>query len=261
MAFEENIEQYKKSSWSKRLILLLGIGVIYPVYFYMEETEKIEVEIEQANNQLNVAKKKHSKALEKKRDLPALKLRITEASAKVAEIKMILPSDFNIDEVLREVASLAKDLSVVVRRFDPSAYENKNLPMSMGSMVPGNPIGQPNPVSQPNPTSEPNPLDHLNSIGNQNSMSTNSVNGRVEKKYEEHPVRLDIEGTFMAITKFYDSLLHLGYLVHLRDVQYKSLDKEQQSANLKVVSNTDSGVKVRSSVNMVVFKSIGLGEL
>ncbi len=233
MAFEERIEQYQKASWIKRGIILMGLGVVYPLYFYSEEVMRIEGEIEQVESQLNLAKKKHTRALKKKRDLPALKQKIVEASRKLAEIKVILPSDFNIDEVLREVASVAKELDVVIRRFDPS--------MNSGvSLLPGDVVVTPD---GPQPEAKPNKPQKV-----------------TEKKYEEHPVKLEVEGTFIAVTKFYDSLLHLGYLVHLRDVEYKTLENDNDKS-LKVVKSGDSGITISSNAKMIVFKSIGLGDL
>ena len=127
MAFEEQIDQYKSLDSWKRFTLVAVIGMAFPVYMMIEDGESIASQLTLAQTKQSTARRNFERAKKNKSKIPELEKEVEEKQAKIEETQRVLPSDFNIDEILHQTARAARETGVEMRNFDPGEAREEKL--------------------------------------------------------------------------------------------------------------------------------------
>jgi type IV pilus assembly protein PilO len=84
--------------------------------------------------------------------------------------------------------------------------------------------------------------------------------------YVEMPINLGVEGSYNQIGVFFDKLVHMEKMVHIRDLNAQQIQKQQDdptgielTKEAKLAQILD-GVKVKATAKLVVFRSARPGE-
>jgi Tfp pilus assembly protein PilO len=111
--------RYKELELAKRLAICALLALLPGIYTYFGESSTVDEEYEQADLQEKAAAQKLLTADKKLKNLEKTQsqLEFTKDQLKKAEAR--LPEQIAIDEVLRTVGKISKDMSVNVRFFEP----------------------------------------------------------------------------------------------------------------------------------------------
>lgn len=169
MEIEDLIDRYKTTKSSYRFIFVFFIALLPGIYTWIEEGDRIALELESISQQEKVERTKLERARRKVSQLPELLDKLNLIEDELQRAKSFLPDDLEIDRILSILGSLEVRYNVQI------------LKMTLGK--------------------ESSPKDGLD--------------------YQEVPIDLEIKGQFRQIMQFYDSLVHLTNLTHLRSIELK----------------------------------------
>ena len=87
-------------------------------HHWVEEGDRIQLELDDAKNERIVAKRKFEDAKRKVAQLPALIAKLSDIETELSKARRILPDDVEMDTILASVGMLANEYSVQLRRFE-----------------------------------------------------------------------------------------------------------------------------------------------
>ena len=193
---EDIVEKYRSSKMNVRLLIATIVGLLPALYYWTEEGERIQYDLDSAIQQKDTAETKFENGKRKVAQLPALLAKLSEIETQLRAAKKILPDSIHINNVLAAIGNLESEYNVKVTKF-----------------VPGTEI-------QPNPQIE----------------------------YKELSIALEISGRFPQVMQFFDSLVHLPNLTHLRDITLEAGEEEED--------NEASQGGLVAKANLILFKGL-----
>ncbi|MEZ4742703.1 MAG: type 4a pilus biogenesis protein PilO [Bdellovibrionota bacterium] len=190
MDSEELIARYRLLPMWARLLFGGFLGVIPAFYTYLDDGSSLDEQVLQMEGQLDSVQRKLSREQKKRNKIPELEEKLSFTEQQLKESSKRLPDDFKMDEVLQEAASIARDIGVKMKVFDPGE------PIASGSAF----------------------------------------------RYMELPISLEISGKFQQVAAFFDRLVNMEKMVHVRDIKIKHEQKTQTKAK-SVAKDVDSEVQ------------------
>lgn len=198
MELEDLADKYRTAPIHIKIILVLALGLLPSLYIFMDEGDRLELELGDANRQLSNVQGRYNSAKRKVDQLPALLTRINEIEVELDKAKNVLPDKLQIDKILSLLGTMEEQFDVVLMSFKPGE-ETKPRP---------------------------------------------------DLEYRELPIELRLQGNFNQIMQFYDSLVHLPNLTHLREIQ---MNRRPQSQVAEAGRDGDQTI-VNSQAKLVLFK-------
>ncbi len=176
MELDDLVDRYKSSTTKTRLLIVIAIAILPSLYVWMEEGDRIAIDLENISQQENIEESKLRKARDKVARLPELLNKLSLIEEELKRAKNFLPDELEIDRILSILGSLE------VR------YDVQIIKLTLGKEV-----------------SPKNDID-----------------------YQEVPIALELKGRFKQIMQFYDNLVHLTNLTHLRSVELQRKDENDK---------------------------------
>ncbi|MFW7380389.1 MAG: type 4a pilus biogenesis protein PilO [Oligoflexus sp.] len=140
----------------------------------------------------------------------AAQARLENTKRRVADLPNLLSRVKQIEEDLEKARRILPDKVEIDQVLASLGKFEKDLDVTLQKFVPGIEV-------QPNPQIE----------------------------YREFPVDLTVRGTFPQVMKFYDQILHMPNLTHLRSVQFNAIDAgEDNNGNARANTLTESTSKL-----------------
>lgn len=119
--FEELKLKYKTSSIAARLLLCCLVGLLPGAFIYSEQAEIVDAEYAAADSEEKAASLKLLDADKKLKNLEKTESELAFTTQQLKKAETQLPNNVAIDEILRQVGKIAKELSVTVVKFEPLA--------------------------------------------------------------------------------------------------------------------------------------------
>src|SRR5262245_25697247 len=118
MDFEELKERYRLLPFWVRMGAMFVLGIIPGLYLYFKEIEALETKVEEQRVEEAQVRARFEDARRKKAKLPELEETLSLIIEEMSIAKKKLPEQVLIDEVLEEIARIAKEVSVSLVLFD-----------------------------------------------------------------------------------------------------------------------------------------------
>lgn len=119
---EPLIDRYKLIPLWGRLAALVLIGIGSPFYFnYLDESETVQMEFENAQNAKTAAQSELTSKKNKLVKIPQLEEQLQFTKVQLTEAKRKLPDDFDLDLDLKRITNSAKKSGVRLALFQPGS--------------------------------------------------------------------------------------------------------------------------------------------
>jgi Tfp pilus assembly protein PilO len=114
-------ERYKKHRLIYRLIFMALLGLVPGLYIYLDQGSVAEADRETASTEVEAAKEQFEKSKKRREDMPKLEEQLAFTEEQLEKAKAKIPDTIQINEILQKIATIAKELDVQLRDFDPDA--------------------------------------------------------------------------------------------------------------------------------------------
>ena len=138
MDFEELKERYRTTNLVVRLLLVSVIVALPMAYYYFDSVESVDNDLEFFTTQLNASRTKFERANKAFQNQGELQEQLIYTEQQLAKAREKLPDTFNVDQFLRKVATISREVGVVLDVFDPaeercgkSEVNHKELPIKV----------------------------------------------------------------------------------------------------------------------------------
>lgn len=138
MDARELIAQYKEYPRRNRLLGMLGLGLVLPVYAYTNDLPPLEEQLGSMRNELSEAQRKYEKVEVERKNLPKIEEEFKFVQEQLVKAKASLPERLQIEDILQRTASLARETNVSLKDFSPSQeqeikadYRYAEVPISL----------------------------------------------------------------------------------------------------------------------------------
>ena len=113
------LEKFKTQPWHIQLIVLVGIvALLYTTFWYLV-TSDMRVEVQSLNDQTTALAAKNRDAEVATAHITEFRARYASKSAEYDELKVLLPEEREITNVLQGLQDTARDSRLIVSRFSP----------------------------------------------------------------------------------------------------------------------------------------------
>lgn len=126
MELDELIEQYRSLVLKKRVALAFVIGLLPAIYYWSDEGERIQEDLETSEIQLQTSEGKYNDGKRKAAKLPSLLAKINEIETQLDSAKKVLPDKIEISKILNAIGVLEKEYGVTVVKFLPKQEVQPN---------------------------------------------------------------------------------------------------------------------------------------
>lgn len=121
MDLEALKEQYKKHKLIFRLLFMMLLGLLPGLFIYLDQGSAVEADREAAVQEMDTAKDKFEKSKKRREEMPKLEEQLAFTEEQLEKAKAKVPDNIQISEILQKIATIAKELDVQLREFDPDA--------------------------------------------------------------------------------------------------------------------------------------------
>ena len=119
MEIEDLVDKYRNSKSSVRILLVLSLAVLPSLYIWMEEGDRIALDLEDVSLEESTARSRLGQAKRKVAQLPGLLNRLSEIETQLVRARNVLPDNIEIDRTLAVLGTLEAQYSVDVLKFTP----------------------------------------------------------------------------------------------------------------------------------------------
>lgn len=132
MDFEEIIYRYRSINPKLRIVLGVFLGLGPGIWGYLTIGEALAMKKTEVETQLDVAQKKNIQLRKNIAEIPKLQLSISENETRLKESNKLLPSTYEIDQVLHDISASAQARNVSITTYSPSSkkFPHKDLDYS-----------------------------------------------------------------------------------------------------------------------------------
>ncbi|NRA64649.1 MAG: type 4a pilus biogenesis protein PilO [Pseudobacteriovorax sp.] len=198
MEVEDIVDKYKSSPLHIRFLLVIGLGLLPSLYLWMEEGDRLALDLEDAMTQLDASNRNYDRAKNKVDQLPALLSRIKDIENQLETAKGVLPDNLHIDKIVSNLGRMENQFAVSLMEFRPGDEQRP----------------------------------------------------RADLDYSEIPVTIKVRGQFNQIMQFYDGLVHMPNLTHLR--QIRMVKNQRQNAEGELETENE----ILSEAKLILFKGL-----
>ena len=124
---EEQVARYQSLALKKRLIIMLILGISYPIFSFYENIDLVEENLDRVIIAENAASIKFKGATKTIANLPQLEKQQEEITSKLNKARTLLPMRIDFTEVLKKFADFEKILDIKMVTFSPKPLEQKTV--------------------------------------------------------------------------------------------------------------------------------------
>tara|TARA_B100000902_G_C27075739_1_gene796297 strand:+ start:74 stop:664 length:591 start_codon:yes stop_codon:yes gene_type:complete len=124
---EEQVARYQSLALKKRLIIMLILGISYPIFSFYENIDLVEENLDRVIIAENAASIKFKRATKTIANLPQLEKQQEEITSKLNKARTLLPMRIDFTEVLKKFADFEKILDIKMVTFSPKPLEQKTV--------------------------------------------------------------------------------------------------------------------------------------
>lgn len=135
MDFYEIRERYKALPVAARCGIAAIAVLILPVYLLIEDSSKLEAQLQEKQVQEQEERSKFESAKTKKRALPNEEQQVSFYQESLRQARKMLPDDFQVDDILHSTATKATESGISLRLFDPAETTTDNREQGIRTRV------------------------------------------------------------------------------------------------------------------------------
>ena len=120
MELDDLKDRYKGIPVWGRCVAALVLGTLPGLYIYSEQGDGLDQELASAKSRVVAAEKDLSSKMTDKAQIPKLEQTLAFTQDQLEKAKKSLPDKFDIDDLLQKTASIAREVGVQLKSFEPS---------------------------------------------------------------------------------------------------------------------------------------------
>lgn len=140
MDMDDLKEKYKGVPVWGRCLVAVVLGSLPGLYVYTEQGEGLDQQLNETEDRVRAAEADLETKMGQKARIPKLEQELAFTEDQLEKAKKSLPDKFDIDDLLQKVASIAREVGVVLSDFTPADEQEKSegevrfvqLPVSIG---------------------------------------------------------------------------------------------------------------------------------